>query len=345
MLISQSNFSKMILIFSIQYDWSTSCIIHWLNSWGLKVIRINGDDNVYKFDSLTDKGIFFKNTLSGEVVNLKEAKACWWRRTGIKHHHLAQPSMQRKLEIDDLDLTSFISGGETDFLKRESKALIEYIVQDIYETCPRNLGKPVFDLNRLIVLDMAKKIGLKIPEYEILNSGKDLFERKDSFGKAVTKAIANGIAADVKGSRFYSYTELLEEEFYIKNKNYQFFPSLVTKLVEKKLEIRSFYIDGIFYSMAIFSQSNEKTSIDFRKYSNNRLVPYQLPKDIELKIHSLFLQLDLNSGSIDLIVDSRGEYIFLEINPVGQFSMTSEPCNYNLEKIVANYLANGINSN
>ena len=48
--------------------------------------------------------------------------------------------------------------------------------------------------------------------------------------------------------------------------------------------------------------------------------------------------LDLKTGSIDMILTPEGDYYFLEVNPVGQFSMTSSPCNYNLEKRIAEYL-------
>jgi D-alanine-D-alanine ligase-like ATP-grasp enzyme len=49
-------------------------------------------------------------------------------------------------------------------------------------------------------------------------------------------------------------------------------------------------------------------------------------------------KLDLNCGSIDMIVTPKNEYVFLEVNPVGQFGMVSYPCNYNLEKKIAEYL-------
>ena len=36
--------------------------------------------------------------------------------------------------------------------------------------------------------------------------------------------------------------------------------------------------------------------------------------------------MSLNTGSIDLIKTKSGDYVFLEVNPVGQFSMVSFPC-------------------
>jgi len=46
----------------------------------------------------------------------------------------------------------------------------------------------------------------------------------------------------------------------------------------------------------------------------------------------------LNSGSIDILVTPNNEYVFLEVNPVGQFGMVSQPCNYYLEKRIAERL-------
>ena len=45
--------------------------------------------------------------------------------------------------------------------------------------------------------------------------------------------------------------------------------------------------------------------------------------------------LGFNTGSIDLILTPQGEYVFLEINPEGQFGMVSHPCNYYLEREMA----------
>jgi glutathione synthase/RimK-type ligase-like ATP-grasp enzyme len=117
-----------------------------------------------------------------------------------------------------------------------------------------------------------------------------------------------------------------------------FFASLVQTKIEKKLEIRSFFLIDTFYSMAIFSQTNPQTSTDFRKYDDslpNRTVPFNLPGKIEKKLRRLLKKLQLNTASIDLLIDKKGDYIFLEVNPVGQFGMVSIPCNYHLEKRIA----------
>lgn len=42
--------------------------------------------------------------------------------------------------------------------------------------------------------------------------------------------------------------------------------------------------------------------------------------------------LKLKNGSIDIIRGVDNNYYFLEVNPVGQFGMVSNPCNYNIEE-------------
>lgn len=96
--------------------------------------------------------------------------------------------------------------------------------------------------------------------------------------------------------------------------------------------------------MAIFSQNDNKTSVDFRNYNlkkPNRVVPYKLPSYIENKLLKFAKSADLDTGSFDLIVTKKEkEYVFLEVNPYGQFGWLSKNCNYYLEKLIAEYFEN-----
>jgi hypothetical protein len=46
----------------------------------------------------------------------------------------------------------------------------------------------------------------------------------------------------------------------------------------------------------------------------------------------------LTSGSLDVVLTTQYEYVFLEVNPIGQFEQVSVPCNYNLFKTIAEIL-------
>jgi D-alanine-D-alanine ligase-like ATP-grasp enzyme len=61
---------------------------------------------------------------------------------------------------------------------------------------------------------------------------------------------------------------------------------------------------------------------------------------VEKKIYILMKRLGINSGSIDMVYTKDGRFVFLEVNPVGQFAQVSMPCNYFLEREIAYELSN-----
>ncbi len=331
----------MIVIFSRGDDLSTRDVENKLASMSQDVVVIEPMAALEKFSEISDRGIIFES-LSGKQYNLLDATACWWRRTGIGMNNLVD-KIPEKMVAEKCDLSKILNAHKN-HLSEELADLKDYIYGTMYKKCPRHIGNPhCMGLNRIYTLDMAKEIGLKVPDYAVITNYNQLEKMENISERFVSKAISNGIYDIYGHDAYYSYTEAHDKTDFA-CKDIRLFPSLVMSLVEKCFEIRSFYLNGEFYSMAIFSQRNKQTSVDFRKYCDelpNKNEPFKLPHDVEEKLDKLYRKLDLNTGSADFIVDKNGNYVFLEINPVGQFQMTSLPCNYNLEQKIANYLAYG----
>lgn len=333
----------MILIFSNDNELSTLEVAKRLKYFNKQFYIINPQENIFKFSYIDNNGIYFYNNIEKKEINLLQASACWWRRTGLGIENFFDTSAPYKDFVKHKHNLIEILKGKQSILNSEFNALKEYIFNKIYDTAKINLGHPkLFGLNRLTTLDLAKKHGFEIPYFEILSNTRQFSQSKlmDNF---VSKAIDNGIYHVVDGRSYYTYTELQHKNDFI-NKEVSIFPSLAMNLIDKKFEIRTFYIDGHFFSMAIFSQSNKQTEVDFRKYSEtnpNRNEPFKLPEKIEKKLKKLFKEIGLNTGSVDFIVDENDQFVFLEINPVGQYGMTSEPCNYDLDNVIAKYLIYG----
>lgn len=115
----------------------------------------------------------------------------------------------------------------------------------------------------------------------------------------------------------------------------------IQKYIEKKLELRSFFIKDKFYSMAIFSQNNIKTKTDYRNYDKenpNRCIPFKLPLQVEKKLSSFMKDIKINSGSLDIIYTPDRRFVFLEVNPIGQFQWLARNCNYDIEREIAKFL-------
>ncbi len=326
----------MICIFSYSQDNTTTEVIKWLHHFGRKdVIRVNSNDTEQDQLSLylsNDDLCFSQN---GVRVALKDISIVWYRKGRNWLCDQFYPA-----EIDTYTaFTQYLNHK----LKQEETRLAEYLHFLIEQQVP-TLGAPSrLDLNKLQVLHIARSLGLNVPAFYISNY-RDGFRQIAASGRElVTKAISDGLYFFDHAEKelgIFSYTESISQHE-INNLPESFSPSLVQERIDKLYELRIFYLDGQCSSMAIFSQNDEETKVDFRKYRDekpNRFVPYHLPEAVTQKLCSLFEQLQLNTGSADMIVDRENNYYFLEINPVGQFGMVSTPCNYFLEKQIALYL-------
>lgn len=184
----------------------------------------------------------------------------------------------------------------------------------------------------------AKSCGLCIPKTIITKSKNAILDFTSKFDKTIIK-LNDLESKNTNRGTFLSYTKIVTESLVKKMKFTE--PCIIQEYIEKEIEIRTFFLNNECYSMAIFSQNDEQTMIDYRHYNHNipnRNVPFKLPESIENRIIQFMNKLNLNSGSLDIILTPNHEYVFLEVNPVGQFGMVSNSCNYNLEEKVANLL-------
>lgn len=325
----------MILLISEILDLSTNDVIDWLEYYDANFERIDGSTF---FNSEVEFNFKITNNDSnikfGEI-ELNKVKSVWHRRW-IRYFNAFNTELN---SFDDINIQerANIKNHLVTEMRKSYKPLFDFFDSKEINSLPKYNSISVDKIN---VLLMASKVGLNVPESIICNSKKNLVEFKEKYSAIISKPLSEAMSFMGENYDYFSKTAIVDDKI-ILNLGDTFFPSLFQEYIEKEVEIRSFYIDNSFFSMAIFSQLDDKTKLDFRNYNEenpNRNVPFKLPHEVENKLRNLFEQLDLNTGSIDLILTPKNDFVFLEINPVGQFGMTSYPCNYYLEKKIAKYL-------
>ncbi len=300
----------MILIISYNQEITTTEVMRWLKQMNKKFIRVYEHE---EFDiKIIDKKILLKSERN--QFYLDDITSVWYRRGELKLKKLRykNPSINQFMHETQYWLEDFI---------HQSLASKRHINQQNNSA-----------VNKLWVLQKAVEKGLQIPNYFLAENMKDVV-----INKTITKTITQGVYIEniFEKTNAFSYTAVINEQ--VKE---PFFISFFQEKIEKEFEIRCFYLDGKVWSFAIFSQNDEQTKVDFRRYNDkkpNRNVPYNIPKELETKIDSLMKFLNLNSGSLDFMKNGDNFY-FLEVNPIGQFLGLSYKCNYNIEKEIANYL-------
>ena len=319
----------MIVIYTEDNDITTNQVIDWISYvYKGEIKRINTD-----YFEMPDNEDYFIDL--SECINVQ---AIWYRRPGRR------PFPIRKISENLLLTNIHNSDLETRLLHSTNKELENinaYDLESKYRS-DKILGTALmYEVNKFEALRIAKTLEIEIPRSILTNSKVKLLDFFYECHQEIITKMHDIMICDIKEtySTYATYTERIDLNFINQLPEYFFIAHFQEKL-EKVYEIRSFYLDGKLYSMAMFSQQNSRTSVDFRKYNRenmNRRVPYQLPTELEKKICVLMKKLDLNCGSID-IVKTEDKYVFLEVNPVGQFGFVSGACNYNLHKKIAEYL-------
>ena len=318
----------MILIFSQdKNEASTDCIIDWLDIYKISFKRFNGID-FYKQVNIIIKNGEFKIELPN--ISFEDVSLIWLRRWVTQDN-------SNDIYIENPKNKDGVIFQLNEYMRSELKFLLDFFFKSIpNHTLFSSIRTQ--EINKLLVLNKAQQLGLSIPDTYIITN-KTEFKKIAKNRELITKAISNGATVNIDKEKYVGYTSIVDElpKYIIGS----FAPSLFQSKIEKKYEIRSFYLKGKFYSMAIFSQNDTQTEIDFRRYNDfvpNRTIPYKLPKNVEGKLKKLATFFGLETGSFDLIKTKNHDYVFLEVNPGGQFEMVSKPCNYFIEKKIAKEL-------
>jgi hypothetical protein len=302
-----------LLIISEKNDKATDNVIEWLFFYNFSFKRANVD-GCYKSVFISIKQGVTKNSLHNKIV---------WNRRG----YFPVSPFQQKNSI------------WSDYLKNEKLPVLFSLEKVNFKNFVGSYEQE-FSCNKIKNLIAATKVGLKVPDTIVTNNKKDVISFINIKDKYITKSIYHPPNLRHQNNFYYSSGTILIS---INDLPKVFFPSLIQKYVEKEIEVRVFFVRDFLYSMAIFSQNDEKTKIDYRNYNTineNRCVPFILPNQIKSKLIRFFKLLNMNTGSIDLILTPNGEYFFLEINPMGQYDWLSKNCNYYIEKDIAEMLIN-----
>lgn len=338
----EENHDPFVLIFSEKDEPTTDSVLEWLDYYEQPYCRINTEDTVDLHSlQLTSQGFVFKLFINGQyTLSSPQIKSFWYRRGRVKLRELAQEIFQKTTLQQEI----------TQEIQRQLSAELRKLNSLVYhhlEHKEKSIGKfSNANNNKLIHFQIANSIGLNTPDTYVCAHKKEIKRilAAQPQSTLVTKAISDATILNTKEGEdfiaYFMYTTIVDKENMGQLPN-KFFPSLLQEKLEKRYELRIFYVKGEFYPMAIFSQNDPQTRVDFRDYNYkkpNRWVPFKLPVPIRDRLQRLMDTLELNTGSIDMIVTPDYKYYFLEVNPVGQFGMVSHPCNYYLERRVAQML-------
>jgi MvdC family ATP-grasp ribosomal peptide maturase len=203
-----------------------------------------------------------------------------------------------------------------------------------------NLQQIAIAENKLHQLRVASEVGLIIPRTLVTNNAESVGEFfSEVKGKMVTKLLTP-ISMSMKGSPFFFYTSAVKEEDLLDGETLRYCPMVFQEEIPKQWELRVVFVNGNFFVGALDASVYNTSTLDWRCAENEACVwqPYELPIAVKLALKEFMGRFGLLFGAFDFIVTPAGEYVFLEVNPVGEWGMLERDLNYPISEAIASAL-------
>ena len=167
---------------------------------------------------------------------------------------------------------------------------------------------------------LAQSIGLAIPETLFTNDPMAIRSLMRRHGGQVVFKVLTGVSWSEQESSWTPYTTMLQEEDLVEDFLLQATPGIYQALVEKNYELRITVMGEHVFAAKIRSQETLEGKLDWRRaYDELIMEPYTLPSVVADLCRRLVRKLGLIFGCLDFVVTPAGEYVFLEVNEMGQF--------------------------
>lgn len=298
--------ASTVLVITNDHDEHASAVIEELHLRSVPVFRFHPED----FPHACSVSLEVRDgRIQGEIhnaerhVDLDDVCAAWYRRS----RNLFAPTVNLNLLFGDVE----------NYVKVQSTATLTALFASLHTFW---VGHP-FRLRQAEVktlqLAEASKAGLKTPSSLISNNPASAAEFVRGLGETpcAIKPLIAVRANDGQADRLPLTTTLPPGH---PLDSVALAPTIFQPYVEKAYELRCVVFGERIFAAKLHSQANELTQKDWRA-GDVQQEPFELPEYVKAAIRRLMGSFGINFASIDIIVTPAGDYVFLDLNPNGQW--------------------------
>lgn len=305
-----------MLVITNDHDEHADAVIEELDRRAVPVFRFHPDDFTHAAAVSME---ICNGRIDGEIRNARQRVAfhdvcaAWYRRSRALFAPL--PSL------------NLLQGDLENFLGVQASATLTGLFAGLQTMW---VGQP-FKLRRAEVkalqLAEAGKAGLATPATLISNDPERAAVFVDALGDAdcaVKPLIATRVDGE-EGARL-PLTTILPRGHTLDSVALS--PNIFQPYVEKAFELRCVVMGDQIFTAKLDSQAHESTRTDWRagavEFEDVEYELFDLPERVQAGLHRLMRSFEINFASIDLIVTPEGEFVFLDLNPNGQWLWLEE---------------------
>lgn len=324
----------MILIISDALDLQIPAVTDYLTAWGVPFAQFNVAEfpqEVRHTSGWTDRGHYQHLELPrGVHLDTAEIRAVWYRKPLPPQLYGSINDAQREYAFDET--------------KNDLEGLYNYLADRFWISPLDQIRRAD---NKPLQLTLASEIGFSVPDTIITNSPTEAIQFfRQHRAKIVYKTISTGVLYS-RHARWADRT--VHREIYTTPLNsygeadfdgVALCPCLFQAYVDKQFEVRVTVVGDQVFAAEIHSQAHEATRHDWRR-DELLDVPHlvhELPVELATMCRELVRRLGLRFGAIDLIYTPGDRYVFLEINPNGQYGWIEDETGLPISRAIAEAL-------
>jgi len=326
--IISSTVSSTVLVITNDHDEHVDAVIEELDRRAVRVFRFNPEEFTRGASISMD---ICNGRIDGEIrtangqVAFHDICAAWYRRSRALFAPL--PSMNA------------LCGDLENFVTVQSNAALSGLFSGLQTLW---VGQP-FRLRqadvKAVQLAQASNAGLTTPKTLISNDASRVSAFVEALGYTDC-AIKPLVATRVDGEEVarLPITTILPRGHALDSAALS--PTIFQPYIEKAYELRCVVMGERIFTAKMDTQAHESTRTDWRAglVEQMRHEVFDLPDRVQAGLHRLMSSFGINFASIDMIVTPEGDFVFLDLNPNGQWLWLEEELGLPLVAAMADLL-------
>lgn len=322
--------SKSVLMISTKLDPHVDAVLERLQQRDVPCFRLNTDHfheeyRVAMTDEVTGT-IRIEDKWARSCIFPHEVRSVWMRKP--------EPSLPPP-GVDD--------EGVVNYVRDEMREFMGFLPMDARVPWINNPDENRRHQRKFPQLRLARSLGLRVPRSIITNDP----EAAEAFFQlcpdgVICKPMLMG-SHYVEGEHHVAYTRPVPpSEFAALKQSISLCPTYLQESIPKDHELRVTIIGDELFCCRIDSQGVSGAEQDWRAVDTIKL-PHTiiaLPDAVDRALRDYLKQCGLRFGAFDLIVTPGGEYVFLELNPNGQWYWIELATGAPMADAMADLLAN-----
>lgn len=227
----------------------------------------------------------------------------------------------------DYVLPNAIPDSQRDFARDECHQMIQGLFDNLHCFWVSHPSRIKECRHKLRQLHLAQELGFEVPQTLVTNDPNKVRAFYDATGgKIIYKVLDKDVILHKDNvlkrpiTETVIYTTLIKPYHLEYLDSVHYAPCLFQEYIQTQVDLRITVVGRRIFAAEIHSLRTEQTKHGRNDdLANKPCQPHQLPLCLEQKCVSMVEELGLAYGAIDMILTPEGRYVFLEINPNGEY--------------------------